>query len=637
MGHTLDVAVIRYHVWWPGINDPFYQANISENTARTNFYGITGVPGGRTDGQDIGFGEGAVAQRLAVSSPLTISLTGTYNSGNRQGSVRAHVVNTSTGTVSGTLHFVVTENGIPYTAPNGERIFNNVMRDMLPDANGQSISVPAGGTLDTARAFTLGSGWVADSCNLVVFVQGSGNQTYQAAKMYIPPDRSFLAFRADSTRDSVGNLNGYLQPGETGNYFVSIVNMNPATATGVSATIASTDTFITILTGSATYPDIPGNTAFRYNSTPFVIRVKPTCPYGRWVPVTLTITATTDYTVSRTFRLGVGAPNDYIGRDTYGYYAYENLDTRFAQSPPYSWVEINPNRGGPGALLTMGDDQVITQTVPFSMRHYGTNSTTLSVCSNGWLAVGSFTTAVNQPEELPTVNGATGMIAAYWCDLDPASTGGGRVAYYNDATNHRYIVEFDSVQIYTGTSNGRPQTFQYILRDPAYYPTPTGDMEIILQYRVLNGPVSGTIGIQNNARNVATNYFFPVANPATYGPANGRAIKFTTVLPTSGVEAPPGSLQPETPFALYGSWPNPFRGGTTINFSLPREGQARLAVYNVAGQLVRTLHDGVLPAGSQSVSWDGRNQAGRSVPGGVYFYRLSTGDRTLTHKTVLVR
>jgi hypothetical protein len=223
-------------------------------------------------------------------------------------------------------------------------------------------------------------------------------------------------------------------------------------------------------------------------------------------------------------------------------------------------------------------------------------------------------------------------------DLDPsAATGGGRVAYYNDAANHRYIVEFDSVQIYSGNHTGRPQTFQYIIRDPVYYPSPTGDGEIILQYRVLNGPVGGTIGIQNAAMNVGTNYFFPVANPATYGPANGRAIKFTTVLPTSGVEAPPGSLQPENPFALYGSWPNPFRGVTTINFSLPHEGQARLAVYNVAGQLVRTLTDGVLPAGSQSVSWDGRNQAGRSVPGGVYFYRLSTGDRTLTQKAVLVR
>jgi hypothetical protein len=546
-------------------------------------------------------------------------------------------VNTSTGTVSGNLHFVVTENSVHYNAANGETLFHNVARDLLPDANGQSISIPAGGTLDTARTFTLSSGWVADSCNLVVFVQNSSREVLQSAKMYIPPTSPFLAFRADSARDSVGNLNGRLQPGETGNYFVSLANMNPANATGVSATIASTDTFITILTGSASYPDIPGSSAYRFNSTPFVIRVKPSCPYGRWVPVTLTITAGGGYTASRTFRLGVGHPSDYIGRDTYGYYAYENLDTRFSQSPPYSWVEINPNRGGPGALLTMADDQTLAQTLPFSMKHYGTTSTTLSVCSNGWLAIGSTSSTANMPEELPSVNGVPGMIAAYWCDLDPAAaTGGGRVAYYNDAANHRYIVEFDSVQIYSGNHTGRPQTFQYIIRDPAYYPTPTGDGEIILQYRVLNGAASGTIGIQNAAMNVATNYFFPFVNPATYGPANGRAIKFSTGIP-SGVEASQGALLSKTPFALYGSWPNPFRGGTTINFSLPSEGRARLAVYNVAGQLVRTLTDGVLPAGSQSVSWDGRNQAGRSVPGGVYFYRLSLGDRTLTHKAVLVR
>jgi hypothetical protein len=197
-------------------------------------------------------------------------------------------------------------------------------------------------------------------------------------------------------------------------------------------------------------------------------------------------------------------------------------------------------------------------------------------------------------------------------------------------------VEFDSVQLYSGNHTGRPQTFQYILRDPAFYPTPTGDGEVILQYRVLNGPVGGTIGIQNAAMNVGTNYFFPVANPATYGPANGRAIKFTTGIP-SGVESPPGASRLESPFALFGAWPNPSRGGTTISFSLPAKGRARLAIYNVAGQLVRTLTDGVLPAGRQSTSWDGRDNASRAVSGGIYFYRLSFGERTLTQKTLILR
>jgi hypothetical protein len=631
------VAVIRYHVWWPGASDPFWIADSAENRARVNYYTVTYAPDGRTDGQSIGYGECAVAQRLAISSPLTITLNGTYNSGNRQGTVSAHLVNTSSGTVTGTLQFLITENGIPYTAPNGERIFNNVARKFLPNQNGQSISIPVSGTLDTSRAFTLGSSWVSDSCCIVVFVQGSSHEIYQAAKLYIPPTSPFLAFRADSIRDTVGNLNGYLQPGETGNYFVSIVNMNPTTATGVSATISSTDTCIQILTGNASYPNIPGSGASQFNTTPFVVRAKATASYGHWASVTLTITSAKS-TVIRTYRLGVGAPSDYIGKDPYGYYTFENLDTRFQQYPPYSWVEINPNRGGSGALLTLGDDQTSAQTLPFSMKHYGTTSTTLSICSNGWIAIGSTTLTVNSNEELPTANGAPGMIAAYWCDLDPSSaTGGGTVSYYNDATNHRYIVEFDSVQIYSGSHTGRPQTFQYILRDPAYYPTPTGDGEVILQYKVLNGPVSATIGIQNNAMTVGTDYYYPVANPATYGPAEGRAIKFTTVVPSSGVESPPGALGPESPFALLGAWPNPFQGGTAISFSLPSEGRAHLAVYNVAGQLVRTLADGVLPAGRQSISWDGRNNSERPLPGGIYFYRLSFGERTLTQKALILR
>jgi hypothetical protein len=633
------VAVIRYHSNYPSASDPFYLANTTENAARISFYGITGYPSGREDGLDIApwpYWEGVVSQRTAVSSPLTITLNGTYNPGNRTGTVSAHIVNTSTGTVSGTLQFVVTESGINYSAPNGERIFNNTMRKMLPNASGQSISIPVSGTLDTSRAFTLGSGWVSDSCCIVVFVQTGSREIAQAAKLYIPPDKPYLAFRADSVRDTTGDRDGRLDPGEAANYFVRIVNMNPATATGVSATIASTDTFIQILSGTASYPNISRGLS-QFNTTPFVVRAKPSCPYGRKVQMTITINAT-GYSAARGFKLNTGSPSDYIGPDPYGYYTYENLDTRFQQSPPYNWVEIDPQRGGGGALVTLGDDQTTTRTLPFSMRHYGTASTTLSLCSNGWLAVGSTSSTVNSQAELPSNTGVPGMIAAYWSDLDPSSaSGGGRVSVYSDATNHRYIVEFDSVQVYTGNHTGAPQSFEYILRDPAFYPTPTGDGEIILQYQLVNGPGGGTVGIQNTAMTVGTTYSYMVPNPAAYGLANGRAIKFTTVLPTSGVESPPGALQPESPFALYGSWPNPFRAGTTINFSLPREGRARLAVYNVAGQLVRTLTDGVLPAGSQSVSWDGRDNASRAVSGGIYFYRLSLGDRTLTHKAVLVR
>lgn len=635
---AFDAAVIQFHCNWPAANDPFYLFNTSENQARWSGYGVSGIPTGRIDGVDRGSYssyEAILAQRLQVSSPLTITLSGTYNSGNRQGRVAAHIVNTSTSTVTGNLHFVLTENGIYYLGGNGVTIHNNTMRDMMPTSSGQSISIPAGGTLDTARTFTLASQLVQDSCCFVVFVQ-TPTEIAQAAKMFIPPDRPYVAVKSDSVRETSGDMDGRLDPGETANYFVKLGNVNPATATGLTATLSSTDTMVQVLTPGASYPDIPGG-ATAYNTTPFVVRVRPNCPYGKRVQLTIAITGT-GYSVTRKFKVGVGSPPDYIGPDTYGYYVYENLDTRFQQSPPYNWVEINPARGGSGTVITIGDDQTLPQTLPFSMKHYNTASTTLSLCSNGWVTIGSTALTVNSNVELPSSGGAPNMIAAYWCDLDPAAaTGGGRVIIYNDATNHRYIVEFDSVQLYTGNRTGAPQTFQFILYDPVYYPTPTGDGEVVLQYRVLNGPVSGTVGIQNFGMSVGTSYYHLVPNPAAYGPANGRAVKFTTVLPTSGVESPPGALQPESPFALYGGWPNPSRGGSTISFSLPAEGRAHLAVYNVAGQLVRMLHDGLLPAGRQSLSWDGRDNLSRTVSGGVYFYRLSFGESTLTQKALILR
>lgn len=74
------------------------------------------------------------------------------------------------------------------------------------------------------------------------------------------------------------------------------------------------------------------------------------------------------------------------------------------------------------------------------------------------------------------------------------------------------------------------------------------------------------------------------------------------------------------------AWPNPFRASATIRFALPRPANGRLTIHDVAGRLVRTLANGVLPAGEQQVVWDGRDQAGRRVASGVYLYRLNAGD-----------
>jgi hypothetical protein len=85
--------------------------------------------------------------------------------------------------------------------------------------------------------------------------------------------------------------------------------------------------------------------------------------------------------------------------------------------------------------------------------------------------------------------------------------------------------------------------------------------------------------------------------------------------------------------------PNPFRGATEIRFRLPGAGAGEVTLHLVdaAGRTVRTLVDGALPAGAHAVHWDGTDDAGRPVAGGLYFAKLRTGTREESGKVVLLR
>jgi hypothetical protein len=90
--------------------------------------------------------------------------------------------------------------------------------------------------------------------------------------------------------------------------------------------------------------------------------------------------------------------------------------------------------------------------------------------------------------------------------------------------------------------------------------------------------------------------------------------------------------------ALHQNTPNPFNRTTLIRYDVPADGaDLRLAIYDVAGRVVRTLASGPVAAGERAATWDGRNQDGREVPSGVYFCRISVGNETRTRSLVLIR
>lgn len=86
------------------------------------------------------------------------------------------------------------------------------------------------------------------------------------------------------------------------------------------------------------------------------------------------------------------------------------------------------------------------------------------------------------------------------------------------------------------------------------------------------------------------------------------------------------------------NFPNPFNPSTTIKYSLPRAGHLRLRIYNVRGQLVKTIIDGPRPAGTgQTVVWDGSNNHGSVVSSGIYFLEAKTEDEVFVRKMALVK
>jgi hypothetical protein len=93
-----------------------------------------------------------------------------------------------------------------------------------------------------------------------------------------------------------------------------------------------------------------------------------------------------------------------------------------------------------------------------------------------------------------------------------------------------------------------------------------------------------------------------------------------------------------TRFALGPAVPNPFRGRTTLAFELPTRARVSVRVFDVAGRLVRVvLDEEVRTAGRHAIAWDGRDDRGRRVASGIYFFRAESEGVALTRKVLLLR
>ena len=90
-------------------------------------------------------------------------------------------------------------------------------------------------------------------------------------------------------------------------------------------------------------------------------------------------------------------------------------------------------------------------------------------------------------------------------------------------------------------------------------------------------------------------------------------------------------------FTLEQNFPNPFNPSTTIRFSLPKEGNVRLSIYNVLAEEVAVLINDKLEAGYHEIQWNGTDMNNKVLPTGVYFYRIDAGDYVDVKKMLFIK
>ncbi len=213
------------------------------------------------------------------------------------------------------------------------------------------------------------------------------------------------------------------------------------------------------------------------------------------------------------------------------------------------------------------------------------------------------------------------------------------IAFVQDAEEEERLLVQDArelnpseIQSYTLTFNDMGVSGEYTLSWPEWKHIPD-DWQFIL--------TDSETGIQTDMR-AHDAYVFSVSGqqkmptsgfsaPKLKAQHAGGSPRFTiTLVPGTSV----GNEAKDTPeaFSLSQNYPNPFNPSTTIRYTLDQSGLVSLNVYNILGQKVAELINGVRPAGSYTVNWDAS-----SVSSGMYYYRLESGGRVITKTMTLIK
>jgi hypothetical protein len=440
---------------------------------------------------------------------------------------------------------------------------------------------------------------------------------------------SAVLLRASPGRVSYVGHAGDPAPGQAVDVVVTIRNNGSRSLSNVVGTLVSTSQCMVVEDAGGAFGNIAQGESAANSGDAFHVRAKPELAAGRSVGFDLVLTGDDGFSQTVHLALTAGAVTQSVpmGPDAHGYYAYDDVDASYPAHPSYSWAEIDPNQGGSGTLLSLGNDETRVVALPFVFRYYGVDYSRISVCDNGFLCCDSTDLHSFYNWRIPSAYGPPNIIAPLWDDFRADTAGASGVYYYNDEANHRFVVEWSNVRHVHGFKPpvlAELQTFEVILYDPAFDPTPTGDGEIVYQYDTVfnddtlssNCHDAATVGIANQGQNVGLQVTFADSlSPASAPLAAGRAIKFTTIPPDTFTGVRAEESRDRVHGLLLEAFPTPNCGTFVVRYGLEGPGIAALRLFDCAGR----------QAACWRVSGSGRVSVGseRALPSGVYLLTLT--------------
>ena len=340
-----------------------------------------------------------------------------------------------------------------------------------------------------------------------------------------------------------------IDPGESGEISVEIRNVGNASGVSVTGTLNSASHWVTVTDASGYFGTISAGSTGENTSNRFGLSVSGDCFQGHLAPLELVLSFSSGAVDTVYFAISIGqaSSDDPTGPDNYGYYAFDNTDTSYDHAPTYSWVEIY----GTGTDLNLSDDETDQFNLPFNFVFYGETFNRVSICSNGWMAMGNTPLTNYRNWNIPGAGAPAYLIAPMWDNLYPSGTDSDTFSWY-DSANHRFIVQWNNVKNDRGNTN---QKFQVILYDPAHHPTDTGDGMIVFQFDEFNNSDTlqqySTTGIQNGDMSDGIMYqYFNYYGTGAATINSGRAIAF---VPLAGL--PRGTLTGTITNASHGGAP----------------------------------------------------------------------------------